>query len=360
MLRGTSVLCARRAGKRLRVYGEADRAGKADRADRAGKAGEADRADRADKSEACDVERTRSGTYNLVLFLRQYDDVVVRVSRMPLDEEEQREYYAEIETHRALARAGVAPRVFGVLHFTSRAGFSGVERPYARRVRLGYAMGRYDSSLAEALARGYEFTRRSKRALVELFERAATVVRCVDTTAANVVVRYGPAGPVGPVGHRPRPGPRAALAEFKMIDVDGYFCGTLPAHEGTVDEALRAWGAASLRSGSASSLPSGSASSLRSAATASTSSGAFAALGLLVLCVHSRVAWLARMLLKHEVGLVRLLADDAAAETMESARDRLVWTHARVSAMHMVRVYSGHAGAAPWDVPEMLREIAGP
>jgi hypothetical protein len=112
--------------------------------------------------------------------------------------------------------------------------------------------------------------------------------------------------------------------------------------------------------------------------------GSYAALGLLVLCVHARLAWLARLLLKYEVGLVRLLSDDAHGAGSNgkgtngkgtngagtngkgssgpsgpgpgSAR-ALVWTHARVSAMYMLREYAGVR--APWDVPHKLRGIAG-
>jgi hypothetical protein len=291
MLRLTGVVRARVAGKRLLVAG--------------------------DEKETCAIERKRAGSHNTVLFLREYDDVVVRVSREPLDADEQSEYYAEIEAQRELARAGIAPRVFCVMHFTTAARFSRAERPYARRVRLGYAMERFDVSLGEALDGGYEPTRKGRRALVELFERAATMVRCVDTTAANVVARFTPSG-----------------AEFRLIDVDGYFCGHLSAEAESVGNALASWDAGRARA----------------------SAGAYAALGLLVLCVQARIAWLARYLLRHEVGLVRLVADDAAAEAMDSARDRLVWTHARVSAVSMLRRYGGVR--APWDVPAKLREIA--
>ena len=292
MLRAGGVVCARVAGKKLHLT-----------------SGQA--------KETSAIQRTRSGAYNRVYFLEEYDDVVVRVSRAPLDEAGQREYYAEIATQRALARAGIAPRVLCVVHLTPAAKCSRAERPYRRKLKVGYAMERFDTSLGEALDRGYAFTRQSKRALVELFERAATMVRCVDTTAANVVARFTPNG-----------------AEFKMIDVDGYFCGYLEADAERVDAALRAW----------------------DTGTARASAGAYAALGLLVLCVHARVPWIARMLLRYEAGLVRLVSDDAAALAMRSARDRLVWTHAQVSVLRMLREYGGVRAA--WDVPAKLREIA--
>jgi len=276
-----------------------------------------------DERETVRVERVRAGAYNRVFFLREYDDVVVRVSRDKLDEEEQVAYHAEIETQRVLARHGIAPRVFCVLRCAEGPANTKKKRT-ARSVRVGCAMERFDLSLAEAIDTGYDvgWSRHTKRALVELFERAATLVRCVDTTASNVVVR--------------RRDSQDDKVEFRLIDVDGYFCGRAASEPESVSDAMRAWGSG----------------------TARASAGAYAALSLLVLCVHARIAWLARMLLKHEVGLVRVLADDEAAQTMVSARDRLVWTRAQVSAMHMVRAYADKRVRAPHDVPAVLRAIA--
>lgn len=318
-------------------------------------------------SETVRVERVRTGAYNRVFFLREYDDVVVRVSREKLDADEQRAYHAEIETQRALARHGIAPRVFCVVRVvegreareareTGRArearearetgrtngpngtdgrnangpnGANGANgRKAGRPVRLGYAMERFDVSLAEAIERGLlpsdGWSKRNKRALVELFERAATLVRCVDTTASNVVVRWHESDD------------SEEEVEFRLIDVDGYFCGRAGSKPESVRAAMRAWESGAVRA----------------------SAGSYAALGLLVLCVHARLAWLARMLLRYEVGLVRLLADDAAAQTMVSARDRLVWTQAQVSAVHMVRAYAKERVRTPHDVPGVLRAIA--
>ena len=324
MLRGSRDVRVRIARRTLEVFADDEREG-----------------------ETLRIERTRSGSYNRVFFLREYDDVVVRVSREKLDAESQRAYHAEIETQRLLARHDIAPRVFCVVRVvrvvrvvtrpsgterperpsgTERA--KATERPEKRpggQVRLGCAMERFDLSLAEAIDRGADFcsngwTREARRALVELFERAATLVRCVDTTASNVVVRESRAGSV----------------EFRLIDVDGHFCGRAASEPESVRDALRAWETGTVRA----------------------SAGTYAALSLLVLCVHARLAWLARTLLKHEVGLVRVLADDAAAQTMVSARDRLVWTQAQVSAMEMVRAYATKKVRAPHDVPGVLRAIA--
>lgn len=295
------------------------------------------------------IERTRSGSYNRVFFLREYDDVVVRVSREKLDAESQRAYHAEIETQRGLARHGIAPRVFCVVRVFDRREAKGTDktaragradgREADRPVRLGYAMERFDLSLAEAIDRGFlpnnGWSTRSKRALVELFERAATLVRCVDTTASNVVVRRLVHDPEDGVDESEEDGAYDAV-EFRLIDVDGYFCGRAGSEPESVRAAMRAWESGTVRA----------------------SAGSYAALGLLVLCVHARLAWLARMLLRYEVGLVRLLADDAAAQTMVSARDRLVWTQAQVSAVHMVRAYSTRQVKAPHDVPGVLRAIA--
>ena len=330
-------------------------------------------------SETVRVERVRAGAYNRVFFLREYDDVVVRVSREKLDADEQRAYHAEIETQRALARHGIAPRVFCVVRVvegreareareagrareareTGRTnGPSGTDRRTDRReaerangpngangreaerangangrkagrpVRLGYAMERFDVSLAEAIERGLlpsdGWSKRNKRALVELFERAATLVRCVDTTASNVVVRWHESDD------------SEEEVEFRLIDVDGYFCGRAGSKPESVRAAMRAWESGTVRA----------------------SAGSYAALGLLVLCVHARLAWLARLLLRYEVGLVRLLADDAAAQTMVSARDRLVWTQAQVSAVQMVRAYAKERVRTPHDVPGVLCAIA--
>jgi len=325
MLRGSRDVRVRIARRTLEVFADDEREG-----------------------ETLHIERTRSGSYNRVFFLREYDDVVVRVSRERLDAESQRAYHAEIETQRLLARHDIAPRVFCVVRVvrvvtrperpsrTERpSGASGTERAKAterpvrperpvRSVRLGCAMERFDLSLAEAIDRGFlpnnGWAREARRALVELFERAATLVRCVDTTASNVVVRES----------------RAGTVEFRLIDVDGHFCGRAASEPESVRDALRAWESGTVRA----------------------SAGTYAALSLLVLCVHARLAWLARTLLKHEVGLVRVLADDAAAQTMVSARDRLVWTQAQVSAMEMVRAYATKKVRAPHDVPGVLRAIA--
>ena len=335
-------------------------------------------------SEILRIERTRSGSYNRVFFLREYDDVVVRVSREKLDEESQRAYHAEIETQRLLARHDIAPRVFCVVRVVrvvtrperpERPEKRSEERPErperpskrssrperpekrtvrpvrserpeertemtVRSVRLGCAMERFDLSLAEAIDRGADFcsngwTREARRALVELFERAATLVRCVDTTASNVVVRRLAQDSEDGVDESEEGGAYDAV-EFRLIDVDGHFCGRAASEPESVRDALRAWESGTVRA----------------------SAGTYAALSLLVLCVHARLAWLARMLLKHEVGLVRVLADDAAAQTMVSARDRLVWTQAQVSAMEMVRAYATKKVRAPHDVPGVLRAIA--
>ena len=340
-----------------------------------------------DEQETCTIERVCTGGYNRVFFLREYPDVVVRVSRKKLEEacnaDLRGAYTAEIETQRALADRGISPRVFCTVVRSARpegqkgqkgqTGPKGQKSRDTRRPRaqvvVGYAMERFDVSLADALDAGYDFGTRSKRALVELFERAATLVRCVDTTAANVVMR--PA--------RSSSSSSGSSHEFRLIDVDGYFCGTVPSAPVSVRVALRAWESGS--SGPGTGIGPSSAADWDARA----SSGAYAALGLLVLCVEadakratkratkggatkrgsvSGTGWIARMLLEHEVGLVRLLADDSAAQTMVSARDRLVWTHAQVSAMEMVRAYAarGASGArgvcAPHDVPALLRRIA--
>jgi len=213
MLRGTGVVIARVEGKTMHLAALRSHSIVTDRRDSDGPWDSA-------HTEACTIERTRCGSYNRVFFLREYPDVVVRVSQRRLDEDEQREYREEIETQRALARHGISPRVFcevivedsvrtvgkgrkGRTALTARQGLTareGLKAPKAQRalkqkVRLGYAMERFDATLADAIQRGYKFTSESKEMLIKLFERAAQIVRCVDTTAANVVVAWAPRYP---------------------------------------------------------------------------------------------------------------------------------------------------------------------
>jgi hypothetical protein len=462
MLRGTGVVIARVEGKTMHIAALRSSPMVTDRQDSDGPWDPA-------HTEACTIERTRCGSYNRVFFLREYPDVVVRVSQRRLDEDEQREYREEIETQRALARHGISPRVFcevivedsvrtaskakkGLTALTARQGLTALtalKAPKApkqkvHKVRLGYAMERFDATLADAIKRGYKFTHESKEMLIGLFERAAQIARCVDTTAANVVVawapRYprssmpdGPYGPYGPVGpDRPDRPDRTIkvkekknksksknknknndamyIAEFRFIDMDGHFCGRVPSRPGTVSGALRAWsecpdasrscrcgangaechngtgGAGGAYGAKGPTGPNGAngARCHNCNYDERVGAGSYAALGLLVLCVHARLAWLARLLLKYEVGLVRLLSDDAHGSARANGTGprgpggpggpygpygpsgpggnaqgshALVWTHARVSAMYMLREYAGVR--APWDVPRKLRAIAG-
>jgi hypothetical protein len=167
------------------------------------------------------------GGFNTVYTLRD-TPYVLRVSTKALDREAQREYFREIAVQKKLARLGLSPRVVAVAHFVDACSFS--SRPYARRVRLGVVMERYDATLEGVIASEEMYARvfgehDGEAALVELMLRVSRVVSCVDTKAANIVVRLDP-------------------VEFAMIDVDPYFCGArrgrLPPRERDFAECLRA------------------------------------------------------------------------------------------------------------------------
>jgi hypothetical protein len=141
-----------------------------------------------------------SGGFNTVYTMPAHPSVVLRVSGA-LGADDQRAYRREIAVQKRLAALGLSPRVFATL--AQRLG---------ARARIGVVMERFDGTLEDVL-RDAASTRRvfaehdGERALAELLLRVSRVTSCVDTKAANVVVRYV-AGPV----------------ELAMIDVDPYFC----------------------------------------------------------------------------------------------------------------------------------------
>ncbi len=164
---------------------------------------------RAELERTLELRALSSGGFNTVYSLPALPSCVLRVSTEALAPGEQRAYYAEVATQRRLASIGLSPRVYAVVHDVEECSFR--EAPYAFRARIGVVMERYDATLEDVL-RSERLTRRvfvehdGERALVELMLRASRVVSCVDTKAANVVVRLAP-------------------VEFAVIDVDPFFCG---------------------------------------------------------------------------------------------------------------------------------------
>jgi hypothetical protein len=148
-----------------------------------------------------ELEPLSSGGFNTVYTMPAFPAMVLRVSTRPLPAAEQRAYRREIAVQTKLAALGLSPRVHATLTQTVGA-----------RARIGVVMERFDATLEDVL-RDAGATRRvfaehdGERALVELLLRVSRVASCVDTKAANVVVRY-----------------RAGPVEFAMIDVDPYFC----------------------------------------------------------------------------------------------------------------------------------------
>jgi hypothetical protein len=142
-----------------------------------------------------EIRRLSSGGYNTVYALPALPRYVLRVSSTPLGTEDRRAYHREIAVQRKLAKLRLSPRVFAVVHAGER---------------VGVFMERFDATLEDAL-RVRAYARRvfvehdGEGALVELMMRVSRVASCVDTKAANVVLRLAP-------------------VELAVIDVDPYFC----------------------------------------------------------------------------------------------------------------------------------------
>jgi hypothetical protein len=255
-------------------------------------------------------------------------DVVVRVSLVALDARGRREYAEEVATQRRLAAAAISPRVYATLEFGDG--------------RLGMAMERFAYAL-DAVLRDARLTARlfvggaGEARLVELFVRAARAVSCVDTKAANVVVRLEPE------------------VRLALIDVDVKFCGVAaepaepdaepgpePGPEGgleAVDGALARFEAG-----------------CRAEATLRVCR---ATVSLTILCldvlangaVFALLAT-ARALYARVHVVMRLLHEDEVAQYWRDGRDRLVWMGASLSAMSQIRYYIGIR--MPAMIPRML------
>ena len=144
---------------------------------------------------ALEIHRLSSGGFNTVYALPALPRYVLRVSSTPLGAEDRRAYHREIAVQRKLARLRLSPRVFAVVHAGER---------------VGVFMERFDATL-ESVLRTREHARKvfgehdGEGALIELMARVSRVASCVDTKAANVVLRLAP-------------------VELAVIDVDPYFC----------------------------------------------------------------------------------------------------------------------------------------
>lgn len=142
-----------------------------------------------------EIRRMSSGGFNTVYAVPALPRYVLRVSSTPLGADERRAYHREIAVQRKLAELRLSPRVFAVVHAGER---------------VGVFMERFDATLEDVL-RSKRHTRRvfgehdGERALIELMMRVSRVASCVDTKAANVVLRLAP-------------------VEFAVIDLDPYFC----------------------------------------------------------------------------------------------------------------------------------------
>lgn len=142
-----------------------------------------------------EIRRISSGGFNTVYALPALPRYVLRVSSTALCLEDRRAYHREIAVQRKLAKLRLSPRVFAVVHAGER---------------VGVFMERFDATLEDVL-RVREHAQKvfgehdGEGALIELMMRVSRVASCVDTKAANVVLRLAP-------------------VELAVIDVDPYFC----------------------------------------------------------------------------------------------------------------------------------------
>ncbi len=278
--------------------------------------------------------RLSSGGHNEVFGVVGHATVLVRVSLAELSRAEQASYRAEIAVQRRLAAMSLSPRVHATLRFAPSAPSSGA-------ARLGMVMERFTCALDELVAdarRCAEFfvAHRGERLVVDLLLRAGAAVSCVDTKAANVVVRLGAE-------------PRAAL-----IDVDVAFCG-VRAPAGRAEDEAAAHGLEPLEA-----LASALGAYDAGDRTERVVGACKAAVSLLILCLdmivnggaNCMVATTAVMYANVHV-LMRLLHEDEMARYWHAGRSRLLWMGARMSAISQIRYYVGIRTAAV--IPRLLQ-----
>jgi hypothetical protein len=249
-------------------------------------------------------------------------DVVVRVSLVALDARGRREYAEEVATQRRLAAAAISPRVYATLEFGDG--------------RLGMAMERFAYAL-DAVLRDARLTARlfvggaGEAKLAELFVRAARAVSCVDTKAANVVVRLEPE------------------VRLALIDVDVKFCGVAaePADAGPGPEGgLEAVDGALVR------FEAGCRAEATLRVCRATVSLTILCLDVLANGAAFALLATARALYARVHVVMRLLHEDEVAQYWRDGRDRLVWMGATMSAMSQIRYYIGIR--MPAMIPRML------
>ena len=258
-----------------------------------------------------------SGGYNTVYAVHDAR-LVVRVSTKPMSPDEQLNYYRELAVQRALSAESLSPEVFAVLHFTSECSFA--EEPYERDAQIGVCMVRFDCTLADVLESAEKTARvfveyDGEEALVALFANAAAVATCVDTKAANVVVRLVPS------------------VAFALIDVDVHFCGVK--QRAVPKDPDLAWLDAELRR--AAKAPRGK-----------PPTGALVALSLLILCLDAapgasmgQLRRIALSLLRHAPTVMRLVADDEIASIAPAeSKAKYAWMGAAESVFRQLAHYT--------------------
>ena len=260
-----------------------------------------------------------AGGYNSVYVARD-TRLVVRVSTKPMTSDEQQMYYRELAVQRALAAESLSPEVFAVLHFVPADECSFAETPYARETQVGVCMVQYDCTLADVLASAERTARvfveyAGEEALVALFANAASVATCVDTKAANVVVRLEP------------------TVAFALIDVDVYFCGVKQRPRPSDAPGVE-WLRAELRRA-------------KSAPRAKPPLGALVAMSLLILCLDSapvatmgQLRRIAAALLEHAPTVMRLVADDEIATVAPGNKAAYAWMGAGESVFRQLAHYT--------------------
>ena len=246
-----------------------------------------------------------SGGSNTVYTIPELPGCVLRVSSGALSPNDRRAYYREIAVQRKLAAMGLSPRVVAVVYTPTR---------------VGVIMERFDATLEDVLC-NEEDTRRvfvehdGEGALIELMMLVSRVSSCVDTKAANVVVRLEPT---------------VALA---LIDVDVYFCGVKQRPRPSDAPGVE-WLRAELRRAT-------------SAPRAKPPLGALVAMSLLILCLDSapvatmgQLRRIAAALLEHAPTVMRLVADDEIATVAPGNKAAYAWMGAGESVFRQLAHYT--------------------
>jgi hypothetical protein len=188
------------------------------------------------------LPHTRS-SFNFVFAIAERPDLVLRVSKRPLDERECAMYASEVAMTRDMAALGIAPRVFGTAYarIGATSGFPiGIPQTGDADVHIGMVMQKFDVSLAcaqadEALLVEVFLRCRGEEAVAALYYAASKHIGIIDAKPGNVVARRTAKG-----------------VELALIDFDTRFCARAPpfarAPESTsalraIDEALGSFGA---------------------------------------------------------------------------------------------------------------------